>query len=269
MHPYATRDVVRILKLSPGRIRGLVAHGFVRPKRGPGRAWRFSFQDLVVLRTARALALARVPSRRIRRALERLREQLPEGLPLAGLTIRAAGDRVVVHDGGGAWQAETGQYVLEIALRPVAGTIRVAERTVPRAERAAQWFARAAELEGVDREGALRAYREVLALDPADPAAYVNLGRLLHDGGASDAAAAVYRDGLARCAPCAELLFNLALVLEDRAEPRAAIAAYRRAIACRPDYADAHFNLARLYELAGEFRRAVRHLAEYRRLTRP
>jgi tetratricopeptide (TPR) repeat protein len=267
MHPYGMRDIARILRLPQGRVRAMIAHGFVRPERGPRRAWRFSFQDLVVLRTARSLELARVPTRRIHRSLARLRSQLPDGLPLAGLTVRAVGDRVVVHEGEAAWLADSGQYVLEISVQQAPGGVCVVERAVPPTEQAQQWFERAVTLEAPDPPAACAAYRQVLALDPCEPAAYVNLGRLLHDAGDVEGAARVYRDGLARCEPSALLLFNLALVLEDAGDAPAAIDAYRRALERDPAHADAHFNLARLHEAAGDFRRAVRHLAEYRRLT--
>ena len=65
MHSYGVRDVEKLLRLSRGTIRTLIAAGFVSPARGPRNAWRFSFQDLIVLRTAQALADAHVPHRRI------------------------------------------------------------------------------------------------------------------------------------------------------------------------------------------------------------
>jgi tetratricopeptide (TPR) repeat protein len=260
----------------------MIARGFVRPERGPRRAWRFSFQDLVVLRTARALEAARIPVRRIHRSLDRLRARLPGGLPLAGLTILAAGDRIVVREGRGAWHADTGQYVLEIGVSAEPGGLRVVERRVPPsgpdtprgtapaddASGAGQWFDRALLLEAADPPRAMHAYRRVLALDPCEPAAYVNLGRLLQEAGRAEAAAEVYRDALQRCRPTAPLLYNLALVLEDLGDARGAIAAYRRALDCDAGYVDAHFNLARLYEATDDFRRAIRHLAAYRRLAR-
>jgi hypothetical protein len=49
------RDVERVLQLSPAVTRSLIRAGFVNPERGPRREFRFSFQDLIVLRTARAL----------------------------------------------------------------------------------------------------------------------------------------------------------------------------------------------------------------------
>lgn len=267
MQAYGMRDVHRILRLTPARVRSLVAHGFVTPMRGPRKAWRFSFQDLILLRAARALELANVAPRRIHRALGRLRAQLPEGLPITGLTIRASGEQVVVHDGRRQWLAETGQYVLEFAVVPAREGVRVLERPRP-TRTAAEWFDRAQRLEGTDPDGARAAYRHAIELEPDDPAAYVNLGRLLHDAGALVAAEAVYREGLAHGARDASLSFNLALVLEDLGDVRGAIRAYEDALAAEPAYADAHFNVARLWELAGDLRRALRHLSAYRRLVR-
>ena len=55
MQSYSVRDVERLLRLSRSTIQGLIKGGFVKPTRGPRRQYRFSFQDLIVLRTARAL----------------------------------------------------------------------------------------------------------------------------------------------------------------------------------------------------------------------
>jgi DNA-binding transcriptional MerR regulator len=96
MHPYGAGDVERLLHLSKGTLRALVNAGFVSPSRGPRNTWRFTFQDLIVLRTAQALVEANVPRRRITRSLKQLREYLPDSMPLSGLSIGAVGERVVV-----------------------------------------------------------------------------------------------------------------------------------------------------------------------------
>src|SRR5262245_44367773 len=101
-----------MLQLAPGTIRGLISSGFVKPARGPRREYRFSFQDMIVLRTARALIQARVSRRRIRSSLEDLKRSLPESVPLSGLSICAVGERVVVREGNTRWQADDGQYLL-------------------------------------------------------------------------------------------------------------------------------------------------------------
>src|SRR5207245_2873528 len=88
------------------------------PARGPRSAWLFSFQDLIVLRTAQALADAKVPQRRITRSVRELRRHLPDAMPLSGLSICAVADRVVVREGSGRWQADSGQYLLEFEGHP-------------------------------------------------------------------------------------------------------------------------------------------------------
>ncbi|HEX6267859.1 MAG TPA: helix-turn-helix domain-containing protein, partial [Burkholderiales bacterium] len=112
MHAYGVREVEKMLRLPRSTIRALVDAGFVSPARGPRRAWRFSFQDLIVLRTAQALAGANVPRTRITRSVRELRRHLPASMPLSGLSICAVADRVVVKEGQTRWQAESGQYLL-------------------------------------------------------------------------------------------------------------------------------------------------------------
>ncbi|HEU4664698.1 MAG TPA: MerR family transcriptional regulator, partial [Dokdonella sp.] len=82
MHSYGVSDVEKLLRLPRSTIRALIAAGFVTPARGARNAWQFSFQDLIVLRTAQALAAANIPQRRIVRALKDLRGRLPESMPL-------------------------------------------------------------------------------------------------------------------------------------------------------------------------------------------
>src|SRR6266850_4386894 len=128
MHQYSARDVERLVHLPRSRIRSFVEAGFVSPARGPRNAWLFSFQDLIVLRTAQALATAKVPRRRITRSVKELRRHLPASMPLSGLSICAEGDRVVVREGASRWQAESGQYVLAFEGDPANGSLSMIER---------------------------------------------------------------------------------------------------------------------------------------------
>src|SRR2546427_10509455 len=100
MKGYASQDVARLLGLTVAQVRGFARDGFLTPAPGRGarRKLRFSFQDLVILRTAKALVAARIPARRIRRVLKNLGQQLPQGRSLAGLRIAAERDRIVGRD---------------------------------------------------------------------------------------------------------------------------------------------------------------------------
>jgi tetratricopeptide (TPR) repeat protein len=268
---YGVADVEKLLRLSRSTIRSLISAGFVSPERGPRRAWRFSFQDLIVLRTAKALVDARVPSRRILRSLRQLRKHLPESMPLSGLAISAVSDKVVVREGTGRWQAESGQYVLEFGGDPAAWALNVIDRSAP--EEAAptdayEWFVRAASLERGDPAAAEAAYREAIAADPKFVDARINLGRLLHDAKRYADAERVYRAALIGRGDDAVLLFNLGVLLDDAGRKGEAVEAYRAAVARDPALADGHYNLSLLYEELRRPRDAIRHMARYRVLTR-
>jgi len=274
MHPYGVRDVEKMLRLPRSTIRSLVDAGFVSPARGPRNAWRFSFQDLVVLRTARALSEAQVPAKRITRSIRELRRQLPQAMPLSGLAICAVGDRVVVREGGTRWQAESGQYLLALE-NDAAGTIRVvvpgamravATTSPPGRNTAHALFADAEALELQDPESALRVYAQAIAADPKLVDARVNFVRLLHELGRLREAERACRHALAVCGEAPLLHYNLGVVLEDMGRPADAVAAYEEALRIDPDFADGLYNLALLDEKLGRRREAIRHMAHYRRL---
>lgn len=249
-------------------LRALVAAGFVEPARGARRAWRFSFRDLIVLRAAQSLVAANVPRRRIVQALKELRRQLPASMPLSGLSIGAAGDRVVVREGARRWQAESGQYLLAFDVEPAATTSAAAVPPpgIPDSDEA---FNAALDLEEAgDVEGALAAYARVVADDPGYLDAHLNRALLLQTQGRLEEAARAYREALAACGEAPALLYNQALLCEDAGRDAEAVASYQRALAADPDFADAHYNLALLHERLGQPREALRHIARYRALTR-
>jgi tetratricopeptide (TPR) repeat protein len=268
-HPYGVEDVERLLGLSRGTVRALVASGFVEPARGPRNTLRFSFQDLIALRTAQALADARVPSRRITRSLRELRRQLPDAMPLSGLRIAAEGDRVVVREGRSRWQAESGQYLLEFEGDPARGSLSAIEPAAPDGSPAGdEAFEQALALEATDPQGAIREYRRAVAAEPGLLDAYVNLGLLLHEAGRLEEARGVYSKGLDACGPDAVLLFNFGVVLEDLDRIGEAMQAYRDALEADAAFADAHYNLALLARKAGREQEAIRHMSDYRRLAK-
>jgi tetratricopeptide (TPR) repeat protein len=197
---YGLSEVAKLLQLPGSTIRTLIKSGFVSPLRGPRGALQFSFQDLVVLRKAQALMAAKVPPRRIARAMKELRRK-----------------------------AESGQYSLAL-------------------------------------EGQL----EVSALKKAagGKAAPIDRGYALHEAGRLAEAEAAYREALQADGADPSLLFNLGVLLEDMDRRKEALTAYQAALRGDPALADGHYNLALLYESFGRKKEAIRHLAQYRRLTR-
>jgi tetratricopeptide (TPR) repeat protein len=274
MNGYSASEVARLLGLPVGRIYSYVRSGFLAPEKVAGRAIRFSFQDVVVLRAAKGLEDARISPGRVRKILKRLVTDLPEGRSLAGLTISADGTRVVARDGGETWDPETGQRLFDFDGGALARTVEpIARRQAPESdledgETAEDWFETGVRLEVASPHDARDAYRRAIELDPGHVDAHVNLGRLLHERGELEAAEERYRAALAADPESLTAAFNLGVVLEDLSRTDEAVAAYERTVKLDAECADAHFNLARLYERTGRTIAALRHKKAYERLTR-
>lgn len=274
MRDFSTREVAEIARLPEDRIRRWARAGLIDPRKDARGRWRYSFQDLALLRTARKLLDADVRPKRIARTLGLLREQLPHGRPLSAVRIFVTGGRVIVRDRLSAWEPESRQGTFELdpaslTQEPVSLS-RETGRAVSAAESAAGQYATALDLELAGQiEAAERAYESALKLDPKHVAARINLGRLLHQQSRLAQAESCYRQVLRLDPDNAIAAFNLGVALEDRGDTDAALAAYRRTLAIDDSYADAHFNLARLLEARGDQRGALRHLSQFRRLTKP
>ena len=271
MPGYTTRQVAEIVGLAPRQVRAWARQGLLSPGRS-GAEYRFTFQDVVLLRTARELRDQDVPPRRIRSALASLREQLPGGRPLSAVRIAAEGERVVVREDDTVWEPDTGQVAFDFSVGELAARVEPLTRDVAADPAAVEtlssdaWFDAAFDLEAVSPARARDAYRRVLEKDPGHVEALLNLGRLLHEDGDAAAAERHYRRAAGADPSSALAAFNLGVALEDLGRGDEAEAAYRRALELDADLAEAHFNLAGLLEARGDVPAAVRHLATYRRL---
>jgi tetratricopeptide (TPR) repeat protein len=272
MTGYTSREVSEILGLSVQQVRSYARSELLSPSRGPRNEYRFSFHDIVVLRAASELLKAHVHPRKVKRALRRLREQLPHGRPLSAVHIAAEGERVVVRDRDTVWDPESGQVMLGFDVAELASRAAPFAKRVVREGSSSEnldsdeWYNLAHDLEAVSTDDAKRAYQQAVTLDPSHFEAHLNLGRLFHEGQMLDDAEAHYRRALAASPRSAVAWYNLGVALEDQARASEALEAYQRAISIDAELASAHYNLARLYEVRGTGPEAIRHLAEYRRL---
>jgi tetratricopeptide (TPR) repeat protein len=197
-HGYSLREVQRMLGVSRSVVEKLVAAGFVSPS-GERRDWRFTFQDIVMLRTAHALRVAGVSPLKIVRALDHLRNSWGHKGSLTGVRIAAVGDRVAVRDEASRqWDAETGQLLLDFDVKPAAPNIASLQAPLANKARevATDLFHRARSLEDEDIDAAESAYRQALARAPDYTDASLNLGGILVDTERFDDAIAVYRNAL-------------------------------------------------------------------------
>ncbi len=270
---YTSREAAELFGLSLPQVRRFARAGLLSPERTPQNHYRFSFQDLTVLRTTTRLLETDLPRHRVHRALRALRRQHPRERPLSEVRLTVTRDGIRAHDGISVWNPESGQIYFDfVGARATAlVSINPLPQKDPQEEQFEtidSWFERGCALEAHRPAEARQAYRRVLALNPTYHDARVNLGRLLQAIGQIDEAIEHYRIVLTAAPEHATAAYNLGIALEDEGRNHEAFTAYAQALAVDPNYAEAHFNIAKLYEQAGDQLAAIRHLRTYRQLTK-
>jgi tetratricopeptide (TPR) repeat protein len=272
-HNISLSQLQSMLGVSRRVVEGLVNLGLVTPTRGPRNALRFSFQDVVLLRTALQLRSANASPRKLREALARLRRELPEELPLSGIRVAAEGDSIVVKTGPSRWDAVTGQMLLDFEVAEVAGDVVLLEATPERkslaAAQALERYELAEQLVTTEPDAAELNYKRAIELSP-EPfySAYVDLGALLcEQEDRCGEALRVFDEALEHFPSDAVLHFNRAVALDTMGRLDEARRSYEQCLAIDPDYADAHHNLAILLDKRGDRRGLIRHLNAYRKLS--
>jgi hypothetical protein len=274
---YSARHAAQLIGLPESAIRSCIRDGLVgTPGTVPAQ---LTFRDLSALRTVKALIDAGLPLLRVRRELVRIQLGLPGGASIAELTVEARGGQVHLRGVHGSEELR-GQLALplDLAMAPPAlpaGELRELPRPpdapVPVAvapATAEQWLARALQLEDRDPVAAIDAYRRSLRLRPECTEAWINLGRMFAESGDPQAAHDCFRSALELDPADATAHYNLGVLAQDAGKEEDAIGCYRRALELDPRLAEAHYNLATLFDQSGDARAAIRHINEYRKLTR-
>ena len=259
-----------MLDVTPRQIRSFVADGALTPVQGDRGKFLFSFQDLVVLRAAADLIRDGIAPQRVHAAIRGLREQLPADASLAQATLDAPGRSVLVRLDTQAWEPESGQVVFDFDVAGVAERAEAINEaratTMPINDSAGDWYVFADDIERTDPAAAENAYRTAIELAPDFADAHLNLGRLLHAGGAVKDALEEYRTAFSIDATDATTLFNIGVACQDLGHTEDAIQAYESALELAPRFADARFNLAALHEELGDQALATQHLHAYKDL---
>ena len=263
MEQFTRREVLRILELKPRQLAYWERLQLVEPRQVL-REKVYRFSDLITLRTIKQLTENRVPARRLREALDALRQQLYDiQTPLNELRIVSDGRRLVVEHQGSRLEPLSGQLLLNFETRTLGEKVRVMpERS------AEEWFAVALNCEGDPgrRRETIEAYRQVLKKRPDWVEPQINLGTLLYEEEEREEAVKCYRRALALDPTNALARFNLGSVLDELGQWSAAREELRQAVRLKPDYADAHYNLALVAEKLGAWAEARRHWKRYLQL---
>ena len=270
---HVLRDIGRF-GLTPAQLRSLVEGGFVKPRLEVDGSERFSFAEIKLLRVIGGLLAEAVPLGRVLEALRRLRQQLGDDATQR-VSLVAHGGAVVAWVGSEAWDAETGQRLLDF-VPPTADDPKVVRFTprpavpddapTPDQLDADAWFEHGCELEELGDPAAEEAYRKALHHDPEHTDALLNLGRWLHETGDLSAAEGLYRRALGHDPNDGIAAFNLGVALQDLERIEESTAAYLHAIQVDPNCADAYYNVAGLYQDRGDEVSALRYYKRYRAL---
>ena len=276
--------MAELIGFNTDQVRHYVRRKLVHPARGPKGEFRFSFQDVVLLRTAKSLMDASVTTRKAYRALVKLKQDLDQVKNLSSVRIFANGSRVVVRDDEHVWEVETGQTTLDFdatdlsapggfvelaASRPTEEDIvEIGPRQIAALAKDSddldtdEWYNLGLDLEEVEPERAPEAYKQSIRLDPKNADAHVNLGRLYQLKGDLKHAKRHYELALTARPGHQLAYYNLGTVFDELDEMEKASEYYVKA----PSIPDAHYNLARIRELQGDEVSALRHMRNYRDL---
>lgn len=255
---FTVADVVRLLGLSPSRLRALERAGVVVPTAQKGKRRAYTFPDVIALRAARDLFGKHVKMREVADAVQNLKRALPKVTrPLAELRIVSDGRRMVVKSAAGAFEPATGQMVLDFEVKDLRDdVVRVLRPSITgeRAKTAYDLYVQASALDEdpATMDEAASLYRRAIEVDPTLAIAYTNLGNVCFRRGADEEAEALYRRALAIDAAQPEAQYNLGYVMLERGQAREAIDFFRGALKSDPRFADAYFNLAMAHEQVDE-----------------
>ncbi len=271
---YSARHAAQLIGLPESAVRSCIRDGLVGvPNAVPAK---LSFRDLTALRAIKSLVDAGLPLPRVRRDLVHI--QRATGTTIAELTLEVANGQIRIRGADGDGMVPDGQLSLAFDPPEPAPAPEGELRELPRQDvpapavalptTAEQWMQRGISLEERDPVAAIDAYRRLLRLRPDSTEAWINLGRVYAETGDATAAHDCFRSALEHDSEEATAYYNLGVLAQDAGNESDAIALYRRALELDPHLAEAHYNLATLFDQAGDSRSAIRHINEYRKLTR-
>lgn len=260
---YTLGQLVRILGISPARMRAWIRLGLVEPVEVVQDVALFSYAQLCLVRSLWRLARTGLRPLHLRQTLERLGRHISAGPRRpSGSLVDGPGRRVLGRRPDGRLADAGGQLYFDFLAAEQGTCILPLDRLCAGED----WFDRAVALEDAGRLAeALAAYGEAARFADGDPVLHFNMGNVHAALGEPEAAAREFRHAVALDPTCAEAWNNLGIVLSESGEAEAALDALKRAVHLLPTFADAHFNLAQTLQELGRSADARRHWSAYLR----
>jgi tetratricopeptide (TPR) repeat protein len=264
---YSRQDVLRILQIGSRQLQGWERAGLIPQQQ------TYTFQHLGRLRTLRALREEDVSAASIRHSIMAMKAVAGMADPLLEACVVRTGTRIAFRHQGAMVDPVRRQLLFDFEhaeARPQPAAVPGPEplhRAGAGPRRAQDLFLAAVQAEeSGEKQRAIALYEEILWVDPAYAAAYINLGTLYFHMRRYGRAEELYRRATEADQGYALAYFDLGNVLDELERMDESIAAYRKAVALAPRYADAHYNLALAYERAAQPRAALGHWRAYVKL---
>jgi tetratricopeptide (TPR) repeat protein len=242
--PLTTAGLSQLLGASPTAIRRWLRIGLIEPVRTVHRFSYFGFSQVAVAKRLCGLIAGGATLAEIRRGLDRAKKWMPRGelscSPLA--TLEYDGQPLVRLDGNLLEPSGQSRFDFDSAGDEPQRVLSVEPDSNDDAETR---FDRALALEDAGRlDEAAEAYRQVIALQPTDPALHFNLGNVLFALGQLGEAAESYGEALRYDPHYGEAWNNLGNTYVELEAWQPAIDAFRSALRLVPGYPDAEYNLS-------------------------
>ena len=264
---FGRQDAVRILHLDTRELERWERAGLVAAQE------QYSFTELGELRTLRDLRARRVPTSRIRAALDAMQRTSGLRHALREMAGTAEGASLRFRHEGSLLDPVTQQLAFDFGRTEapdrrltMVGAAEAADGR--RKVQVQEMFLQAVRLEEQPATvpDAMVVYQEILEIRPQHAPSLINLGTIHYNLRQYAEAERLYRQATEVDPRYALAFFDLGNVLDELQRLPEATAAYQRAVELVPHYADAHYNLALSFERQGERRRALRHWLIYVRL---
>lgn len=268
---YRREDVRRMVDVSERQLCSWERQGLIST--GPD----FDFSSLLALKTLKRLRDLKVSPKRIKQAIQALRERL-EGVdqPLSQLRITVDGGKMTVHIAGTRMEPVSGQLLLDFDAKELEKLRSFPIRTTPQAgaepatdnRLSEEWFQKGLSLEerGAPVEAAVAAYRRAIEANPQASGALVNLGTISFRMKRFKEAADFYTRAMVADPSYPLAHFNLGNLCDEKGDFNTARKHYLDAVRLNPRYADAFFNLALLCERNGDMLQAIGYWQKYLKL---
>lgn len=260
---YTPAMLTRLLDVPPGLIRRWERLRLLRPAKKTGRLPYFDFREVTRVRRLIELLGDGVPRERLETSLRQLSGLAGFDAAVEQLDLVADGGRLLVRDGYGLFQPNSGQRLFDFETEDVEqdDDQPLLFPLPPGPKTEADWHDRGLELLDAGQTAeAIEAFRAAIRIMPSAPELHFILAESLYNAGETAAALERFRVAVEWDDEYVEAWTQIGALHIERGEPIAAKAAFEQALKLFPDHADAHYHMAGVLEELGDVAGAIEAL---------